>query len=287
MIAARSGDRQAQICWGRSLGCRAATRLRSQPAGPRLNDTVEPQGGRARGHRRAPAGLRGTAGVARNCTYHLQQREVLPARRSIERRDVDWQGLIAIALTAPCSVGTPTTASTTTASCTRCCCLAKAYSSPVATYQRWQAIGRQVLKGSRAKGIVRPITVTLEDHFDDEEQPRKLAKFKPVRCLFGYSETEGEERLSVEPPAGSFPSHSKRWTSARSRSKLLNGDVQGYSVGREIAISHVGDRPPWPRLQCTGPRHTEPANAAEYGTHRPSWSSGPKRRPTKSGSRAI
>jgi hypothetical protein len=31
---------------------------------------------------------------------------------------------------------------------------------PVATYKRWQAIGRQVLKGSKAAEIVRPITIT-------------------------------------------------------------------------------------------------------------------------------
>jgi hypothetical protein len=62
---------------------------------------------------------------------------------------------------------------------------------PVAAYERWRSIDRQVLKGSKAAEIVRPITVTRKN--DDGEVESTFTRFKSVRCLFTYSQTEGEE----------------------------------------------------------------------------------------------
>jgi hypothetical protein len=62
---------------------------------------------------------------------------------------------------------------------------------PVATYKRWQAIGRQVIKGSTAYEIVRPITIFKKN--EEGEIESVFTRFKTVRCLFTYSQTEGED----------------------------------------------------------------------------------------------
>src|SRR5712691_9507508 len=55
---------------------------------------------------------------------------------------------------------------------------------PVASYKRWQALGRQVMKGSKAYEIIKPITVKKENGQGEPE--RVVVGFKEVRCLFTY-----------------------------------------------------------------------------------------------------
>lgn len=68
---------------------------------------------------------------------------------------------------------------------------------PVATYNRWKELGRQVQKGSKAKTIMRPTFVKERD--DDGQERQKLKGFRYVRCLFTVSETEGDELPPAEP----------------------------------------------------------------------------------------
>ena len=52
---------------------------------------------------------------------------------------------------------------------------------PVATYERWRSIGRQVLKGSKAAEIVRPITVTRKND-DGEVESTSPGSSRCVAC---------------------------------------------------------------------------------------------------------
>lgn len=114
---------------------------------------------------------------------------------------------------------------------------------PVATFNRWKEMRRQVKRGSKAKAILRPITVKLKDKVDDEGKPVQMTRFKLVNCLFAVSDTEGDDLPPYEPP---------EWSEERALSALdiervpfesLDGNVQGWSYKRTVAINPVAG---WP-----------------------------------------
>jgi antirestriction protein ArdC len=161
------------------------------------------------------------------------------------QQDMDWAALIDTALTMPGNVGN-TYSRFHNYSWGNIVLL---YSQgiepqPVATYKRWQELGRQVVKGAKAKEIIRPITVKLKDKLDEEGNPKTLTKFKPVRCIFPLDETTGDEL----PPADEFPG----WSLAQAMNNLnitevpfadYDGNVAGYSFGRNLAVSRVAVNP--------------------------------------------
>lgn len=113
---------------------------------------------------------------------------------------------------------------------------------PVATYQRWQDMGRQVVKGSTAKFILRPIQVKVEDR-ENPGETKTITKFKAVRCLFGVSETEGEDLPEYEPPEWNADRALGALAINRVAFKDLSGNMQGYSIDRDIAINPVAGYP--------------------------------------------
>lgn len=140
---------------------------------------------------------------------------------------------------------------------------------PVNTYARWQDMGRQVQKGSKAKSILRPIF--YKDTGEQGEETQKVRGFKMVRCLFGASETEGDPLPEYEPP---------EWSPARALGALainkvafehVDGNMQGYSCGNELAINPVAKYPLKTLLHEMGHiviGHTVPERLAEYQEHR-------------------
>src|SRR5260221_1788239 len=77
---------------------------------------------------------------------------------------------------------------------------------PVASYSRWQSLGRHVLKGSRAKEVIVPVLVKGEPDPNetlDEKRERvaKLIGFKVLRAVFRLSDTE-DARLPLVPTPG-------------------------------------------------------------------------------------
>lgn len=120
---------------------------------------------------------------------------------------------------------------------------AQGLEEPVANYKRWQELGRQVVKGSSAAYILRPITIKDYEHLDEHGEPKTFRKFKLIKSVFGVSQTEGEDLPEYEPP---------EWNRDRALGNLavtltpfreLDGNMQGYSIGREIAISPVAAYP--------------------------------------------
>lgn len=114
---------------------------------------------------------------------------------------------------------------------------------PVATFNRWKEMGRSVKKGSKAKAILRPITIKSKDEVDDQGKPKQFTKFKLVNALFTASETEGDDLPEYVPP---------EWNEERALQELgitrvpfehLDGNTQGYSYDRNVAISPVAAYP--------------------------------------------
>ncbi|MFJ6416490.1 ArdC-like ssDNA-binding domain-containing protein [Paeniglutamicibacter sp. NPDC091659] len=140
---------------------------------------------------------------------------------------------------------------------------------PVATYAKWQELGRQVQKGSKAKAILRPIFYKGTNDQGEEEQ--KVKGFKMVNCLFTVSETEGEELPEYEPPT---------WNKERALGALaivqvdfeqINGNVAGYSYERNVAVSPVAKYPFKTLLHEIGHvtlGHTSEQGLEDYREHR-------------------
>lgn len=110
---------------------------------------------------------------------------------------------------------------------------------PVASYKRWQSLGRQVKKGESGLYVLRPITVKSKTELDEEGKPKQFTKFKPVKGAFTYSMTEGEPLEEPEP---------REWSKERALEvldikqvpfQMIDGNVQGYSYDRNIAINPV------------------------------------------------
>lgn len=142
---------------------------------------------------------------------------------------------------------------------------------PVATFNRWKEMGRQVKKGSKAKAILRPITVKLKDEVDDQGNPRQITKFKLVNALFTVSETEGDELPEYIPPEWSEERALSELSITRVPFAMLDGNAQGYSFERNVAISPVAVYPLktlFHELAHVVLGHTAPDQMVEYGKHR-------------------
>lgn len=114
---------------------------------------------------------------------------------------------------------------------------------PIASYNGWKKLGRQVIKGASAFYVLRPITVKSKTEVDEKGQPKTYTKFKPVKGAFPYSMTEGDELPEVEP---------REWDKARALKTLdinevpfqmIRGNIQGYSYDRNVAVSPVAAEP--------------------------------------------
>jgi len=189
--------------------------------------------------------------------------------RSPERRDLDWQALIETALTAPGNLGDTYSRFHQYSFMNQLLLLMQSVEGPVATYQRWKSIGRQVLKGSRAAEIVRPITIAKKN--DDGEVESSFTRFKFVKCIFGYNQTEGEELPPAETPGWDLDTALRELEIKRAPFRELNGNVQGFSWGRNIAVNPVATDPlgtTYHELGHVVLGHTGPDKAAQYATHR-------------------
>lgn len=184
-------------------------------------------------------------------------------------RQLDWQQLIETALTVEGSVGNVYNRFYTYSFLNQMFLAMQHVHEPVATYKRWQTLDRQVLKGSKAYSIVRPIFIEKKD--EGGEVTDKLLRFKPVKCLFTVSQTEGAELPEPELPSWELKTAHERLDIKQVPFDHLDGNAQGYSIGREYALNPVAVHPAMTRFHEIGHivlGHTDEAKATEYAKHR-------------------
>jgi hypothetical protein len=157
--------------------------------------------------------------------------------RSPERRELDWEALIETALTAPGNLGSCYSRFHQYSFLNNLLLLMQGVEGPIATYDRWRSVGRQVMRGSKAAEIVRPITITKKN--DDGDVESSYTKFKFVKCIFGYNQTEGKELPPAETPGWDLDTALLELDIKRMPFRELNGNIQGFSWGRNIAINPV------------------------------------------------
>jgi len=181
----------------------------------------------------------------------------------------NWAELIEHALTVPGSMGNTYNRFYDYSFFNQVLLYLQGVREPVATYKRWQSLGRQVQKGSKAKTIMRPMIKKTAK--DDGTEESRLLGFKYVNCLFTLSETEGDD---LPPP------EVRDWEPSLAMRTLdieevpfqsLDGNTAGYSIDRKLAINPVA---PYPmKTLCHEMAHivlghTKPENHQEYLQHR-------------------
>ncbi len=192
---------------------------------------------------------------------------------------VDWSQLIETAITLEGRVGAFYSAFHEYSFLNHLLFRTQGIHEPVASYSRWKSLGRQVVKGSRAKEVIVPVIVhepvaeTPEDETLNEKRERigRLIGFKLVRAVFGLTDTEGKELPEVPTPG---------WDVATVLATLgirevpftdTNGNIQGYSVGTEFAINpiaHNRTKTRFHELAHIVLGHTLPHHYEEYQTRR-------------------
>lgn len=116
---------------------------------------------------------------------------------------------------------------------------------PIATYPAWQALGRQVRKGEKALDLWMPLpgVRTERDQATGEETKVPYTRFTLKSRWFVLAQTDGAAYEAPATPA---------WTSARALDvldihtlpfDLTNGNVQGFALGRGVAVSPIAERP--------------------------------------------
>lgn len=185
-------------------------------------------------------------------------------------RTIEWAKLLDQALTTPGSVGNVYNRFYNYSFLNCLLLMMQGATEPVATYDRWQKMGRQVRKGEKAKEIVRPITVKIKDE-DDADKVRMFQKFKHVRCLFEYSQTDGEELPPFEIPYWNVGRAHLALNIHRIAYDSLDGNTQGYSRERGYALNPVAVYPEKTRMHEIAHimlGHTTQDFHAEYVLHR-------------------
>lgn len=112
--------------------------------------------------------------------------------------------------------------------------------SPIATFKRWQALGRQVQKGQKAIELCMPFTVK-EKQADGSTKDKMVFGFR--KNWFAMAQTEGED---VEFPKVGFDFDKALVELGITKENFAytNGNAQGYAKqGKIIAINPIAEMP--------------------------------------------
>jgi hypothetical protein len=171
--------------------------------------------------------------------------------------DIDWRATLMEALNAPGALGNTYTRFYNYSFLNQIRLLMQGVAEPVATYNCWHELGRQVRKGSKAKIVLAPVLVGREVKdangnvvLGDDGRPRKhqiLVGFRDSRTVFGYSDTDGQELPPVQLPDWDVDTALAVLGIDRVPFGMINGNVQGFSFedaeGRHVAINPTAAYP--------------------------------------------
>lgn len=191
---------------------------------------------------------------------------------SPEQRELDMKAMLDVALTMPGSTGNNFNRLYSYSRLNQTLLYMQGVEpQPVATFNRWKEVGRHVVKGAKAKEIIRPITVTLKDREDDDGNPIRLTRFKLVKAIFALSDTDGEPLPPAETPEWSLDQAMSTMNVTRVPYRSFEGNAHGYSKGRELAISELATdslATAIHELAHIELGHTTPQGLTEYQSHR-------------------
>ena len=115
--------------------------------------------------------------------------------------------------------------------------------TPLATYKKWQSLGRQVKKGEKALTLCMPVTINKKD--DAGQKTGDVFQMFTVRAnWFTLSQTEGDEFINeVKTPDWNPTLALSALNITEVTFNYADGNCQGYATGRNIAINPVAALP--------------------------------------------
>ena len=119
---------------------------------------------------------------------------------------------------------------------------------PIASYNRWRELGRQVRRGEKGIVLCRPVTVkrTATESTtdgDDSQTDKIFTRFVFRAYWFFLSQTEGEDYQTPAVPDWNREGAFSALDVSAIPFTMMDGNCQGYAKGREIAISPVAEMP--------------------------------------------
>lgn len=196
---------------------------------------------------------------------------------SIERRpaalgdpnNIEWDRLLEEAMTMPGALGATYSRFYQYSFMNQIALFMQGVTGPVATYKRWQEMDRHVIKGSKAKAILRPLMFNEINEQGEKEQ--KVRGFKWQNSVFEVSDTEGADLPEYQPPEWNRTLALGTLGIQQVAFQQLNGNIQGYSSEKVVAINPVAAYPFKTLLHEVGHivlKHTTADGLAEYQSHR-------------------
>ena len=109
---------------------------------------------------------------------------------------------------------------------------------PMATYKRWQELGRQVRKGQKAITLCQPVTIRKKAD-EPSAEDEVFLRFMFRAGWFTMAQTDGKDLPLSEPPDWQKDRALPALGITEIPFDLIDGNVLGYARGREVAINPV------------------------------------------------
>src|SRR5437870_2791020 len=118
---------------------------------------------------------------------------------------------------------------------------------PIASFNRWKELGRHVKRGEKAIELCMPVTCkrTVKEQAEDGADAETEITFKRFvfrRNWFMLSQTDGAEYQMPAIPTWDRTRALQTLNVEEIPFEMLNGNCQGYAVGRQLAINPVAER---------------------------------------------
>lgn len=109
--------------------------------------------------------------------------------------------------------------------------------SPIATFKKWQSLGRQVRKGEKAIWLYMPVTIK------DKETDEKKTIFIPRKNWFCMAQTDGED-VQFPEIGFNYENALRELKITREEFSHTNGNCLGYArKGRILAVNPISENP--------------------------------------------
>jgi antirestriction protein ArdC len=125
------------------------------------------------------------------------------------------------------------------------CTLRGIIPGPVASFNRWKELGRQVKKGEKAICLCMPVTGKRKEKDEAGNETESTYQFFVLKnSWFVLSQTEGQEYAPEPLPEWSEARALEGLEITKAPFDVLNGNVQGYAApGRTVSVSPIAMNP--------------------------------------------
>lgn len=155
--------------------------------------------------------------------------------------DVDWPALLTQALTLPGQLGTTYCRFYQYSFQNQILLWSQGVTEPCAPFSVWKSLGRIPVKGG-GRYVMHPVPFRKTNKKTGEEEV-VVCRFRLKRTTFPYSNTEGPEVEWPELPAWDWQRALATLDIEQVPYSLVDGNTQGYALGRQVAVSPVAVYP--------------------------------------------